>query len=318
MTKRVKQKVLIIKTGYSEFLEEQRDTKKVSYGDVLRTTPLLHAFKEDNVTWVTDEKAFSLLPKEPYINRLLRFDFISIAQLKKERFDTIINLEKIAGICAIIEDISTVRNFGFRFDPEKRVAKAYDRSYNALLVSTDLELKKQNQKTTQEILFEVVGKKWNREEYVLGYLPKTKEKYNVGLNTEIGEKWPTKAWPKQNWDDLENMLKENNITVTRQDKQNEGILTILNSYMDWINSCRMIISNDSLGMHLGIALKKKVLGLFGSTPSKEVYFYGRGKAILPQPIPNCLPCFKSYCEKKRNCMIDIKPKEVYKEIKSMQ
>ncbi len=312
------QKVLIIKTGYSEFLEGQIDTRKVSFGDVLRTTPLLHLFKEDDVTWITDEKAFPLLPREPFINRLLTFDFISIAQLKKERFDTIINLEKIPGIGAIMEDIFAHRRFGFRFDPEKRVSEAYDKSQGVLSVSKDLALKKQNQKTAQELLFEVVGKIWEGEEYILGHSPRTIEEYDIGLNMKIGAKWPTKAWPKQNWDILEKMLKANNITVSRQDKQSEEILRNLEKYMDWINSCKMIVTNDSLGMHLGIVLKKKVLGLFGATPYKEVCFYNRGKAILPQPTPDCSPCFKSHCKKERTCMEEIKPEKVYEEIMRMR
>ena len=41
----------------------------------------------------------------------------------------------------------------------------------------------------------------------------------------------------------------------------------LHGYMDWINTCRVLITNDSLGLYLGIALGKKVIALFGPTPS---------------------------------------------------
>ena len=85
--------------------------------------------------------------------------------------------------------------------------------------------------------------------------------------------------------------------------------------MDCLNSCEIIISNDSLGMHLGMALKKTVLGLFGATPHKEVFFYNNGKAILPEPIPNCLPCGKGICERGKNCIEDITPEKVFEEIK---
>lgn len=318
MEKESNQKVLILKTGYSEILDKRTNSRIVSLGDVLRTTPLLHPYKNQNVTWITDKKAIPLLKDNPLIHNLFALDFITSLQLQSEEFDTVINLEKIAGICALADKIRARKSrYGFTFNSQTGEAEAYAHSFNLLNISINSKLKKQNQKTAQEILFEIIGEEWKGEEYILGYKPKTKEIYQVGLNTKIGEKWPTKAWPNKNWDKLEEMLKANNIKVTRQDKQPKEILTDLYRYTDWINSCRIIVSNDSLGMHLGIVLKKEVLGLFGSTNSKEVFFYNRGKAILSEPIPNCLPCFETYCKKGRNCMEDIQPERLYEEIKNI-
>ena len=79
----------------------------------------------------------------------------------------------------------------------------------------------------------------------------------------------------------------------------------------------MIVSNDSLGMHLGIALKKKVIGLFGPTAHKEVHFYSRGKAILPPQTFSCFPCFKSHCIRNSNCINDITQEMVYNEVMNL-
>jgi len=313
-----KHKILIIKTGYSEFLEEENNSNRVSLGDVFRTTLLLHLYKNDHVTWVTDKKAFPLLEGNFYINRLLEYDFTTAEQLKEEKFDTLINLEKVPGICALADRISAWRRYGFRFDSEKGKAEAYDRAFEALAVSANPKLKKENNKSFQELLFDMVGAKWKGEGYILSYQPKTKGIYDVCLNTQIGEKWPTKAWTTEYWDELEERLIKDNLKVTRQDKQNKEILTNIHKYIDWINSCKLIVSNDSLGLYLGPILKKKVLGLFGSTYDKSVYFYEYGKVILPEPIPDCLPCFKSSCERGKNCMKDISQERVYKEIKNMQ
>ena len=313
-----REKILIIKTGYSEFLEEEKDSRIVSYGDILRTTPLLHPYKDNHVTWVTDRKAFPLLEGNPFIDKLLGFDFITSEQLKAERFDTVINLEKVPGICALADQISAWRRYGFRFDSETGKAKAYDNAFDVLAVSADPKTKKNNQRIFHELLFDMVGKEWKKEELILGYQPKSKEIYDIGLNTTVGSKWPTKVWSKENWDALEKMLKEEGFTVNRQDSEenkNKGIMEDLNLYMDWINSCRIIVSSDTLGLHLGIALKKKVLGLFGPTPYKEVYFYGRGKAIVSEPIPDCMPCFSSTCKKEKTCMENISVTTVYNEVK---
>jgi len=317
------EKILIFKTGYAETLAEQTDSRVVSLGDVLRTTVLLNLYSDKSkfdVTWVTDEKAFPLLEKNDYIDRLLRLDWITMEQLKKERFDILINLEKVPGICVLADNISARIKLGFTFNPETRKAEPYDKAAEALLVSTDPEAKKQNNRLLQEILYDIIGEKWNGEEYILGYKPKTDIKFDVGLNNIAGQKWPTKSWSEENWKKLEIMLREKGISVDRQDTEenkNKGILTSLNCYMDWINSCKIIVSIDSLGVHLALALKKKTICLFGPTPSNEVYFYGLGKAILPDKSQDCIPCFKAVCDSERNCMRDIPVEKVYEEVIKM-
>ncbi len=312
------EKILIIKTGHSEVLENDPVSEKPSFGDILRTTPLLHLYKEDYVIWLTDKAAFPLLKGNPYINELLSLNFKNAVRLINEKdIDTVINLEKSYDICKLVNQINAWKKYGFRFDEKTNSAKAYDRAFEILSVSADIDVQRKNQKTMQELLFEIVGEKWRDEEYVLGYEPKSEVKYDIGLNVFAGSKWPIKMWPMNNWDILEKELLKNNLKITRQDKQPKEILSNLYSYMDWINSCKIVISNDSLGMHLAIALKKKVLGLFGPTAHKEVHFYSRGKAILPQEIFSCYPCFKTHCIRNYNCMKNISPEKVYKEVAEM-
>jgi len=315
MSYQKEQKILIIKTGYSEVLEGHTNTRRVSLGDILRTTPILNLYKKDIVKWVTDFEAYPLLENNPHIEEILPYDLTTILQLESEEFDKVINLEKIPGICALADKIRARRNrYGFTFNSQTGRAEAYENAFDVLALGANSDLKKQNTKTIQELLFEMVGAKWAGEEYILGYKPKSEEKFDFGLNTQIGHKWPTKAWSKKNWDILEEILVKNEFSVSRQDKQNKKILTNLYNYMDWINSNKTIITNDSLGLHLGIALKKKVIGLFGPTLYEEVYFYERGKAIIPEPIPDCLPCFEGICKKGKNCMEEISPERVFKEI----
>lgn len=84
----------------------------------------------------------------------------------------------------------------------------------------------------------------------------------------------------------------------------------LYQYINWINSCRLLVTNDSLGMHLAIALKKRLVALFGPSSHKEVYLYGRGVILTPQSSYTCIPCLKRECSQKKNCMHFIKPRKV--------
>lgn len=315
----VSHKVLIVKTGYSEVLDNDNSSKKVSLGDVLRTTPLLHYLKKrgDYVTWATDAYAIQILQGNKMIDRLVNLDFESSMKLLSESFDIVINLEKRQETCLFTDNIDAWSKFGFRLDKKTGEVKSYDRASEILDIGSNSELKKKNERPFQELLFEAIGAKWNGEEYVLGYKPSTKEKYDVGFNSIVGSKWPVKVWPPEFWDGFEEKLKSDGFTVSRQDKQGEIVLKSIPAYIEWINSCKTLISCDSLGLHLALALKKKVVGLFGPTPHREMHFYGRGKEVLPGSIPQCMPCFKPYCARGKNCMDDISIERVYETFKEV-
>ena len=313
-------KTLIIKTGYSEILEGRNNSRTVSLGDVLRTTPLLVLYPKDSITWVTDLAAFPLLEGNTRIHKVLPYDFTTSLQLTAEEFDRVINLEKIPGICALADRIRARRSrYGFTFNSQSGEAEAFDKAYEVLAVSCDPQAKKQNKRPSQELLFEMVGAKWNGERYSLGYQPSGIEQYDVALNTQVGEKWPSKAWPLLNWDVLEEVLVKQGYRVTRQDELKGGKrvnrFNTLPAYMDWLYSSRLLVSNDSLGLHLGLAMDKKVLGLFGPTPSSEVHFYGQGEAILPTIDCAHHPCFREKCLIDHNCMETINPEQVLDKIR---
>ena len=61
-----------------------------------------------------------------------------------------------------------------------------------------------------------------------------------------------------------------------------------------INLCKILITSDSLAMHIGIALKKKVIVFFCPTSSSEIELYNRGSKIIPKT--GCLCCYKEKCD----------------------
>jgi heptosyltransferase-2 len=304
-----KEKVLIIKVGYSETLDGEIGMI-TSLGDVLRSTVLLHLYKNAHVTWLVDEQAFPLLKGNSFIHRILPYDLTSILQLNHERFDTVINLEKVPGLCAFSDTINAWRRYGFRFDPENGTALAYDGSQHVLEICMDTEHKKKAEKYWEEILFEMVGAKWNGEGCILGYKPKSDIIYDIGFNYDVGKKWPNKAWPIEYWKELERLI-GNKYTISWQ----QGLKNI-EEYFEWINSCRIFVTNDSLGLHIAIALKKKIVALFGPTLQSEIYI-PNGIKLLPQINYNCIPCLVQKCIQSTPCMNYIEPKEIYEVIKNI-
>lgn len=276
-------KVLIIKTGYSETLDPEV-SRTVSLGDVLRSTVILNRFKNDEVSWLVDEGALPIIMSTPFIQRTLVYDLSTVMQLQAERFDTVINLEKVPGLCVLADKIPAARRYGFRYDPHSGVIEGYDHSALALSTIAEKDVYGQiDNGCWSELLYKIVGATWQGEEYCFKR-PDYGESFGVGFNFRVGSKWPEKAWPRQYWDELRNIIMENGPphAISWQPRE---VLDNLEKYFDWVNACRMIITNDSLGLHLAIALKKKVVALFGPSNPNEVHIYGRGKKMInPKPV----------------------------------
>ncbi|HON55935.1 MAG TPA: glycosyltransferase family 9 protein, partial [bacterium] len=287
--------VLIIKLGYSETLDAEIGNT-CSLGDVLRTTVILHIYKDYDVTWLTDEKALQLLRGNRYIKRILTFDLMSVLLLLGEKFDIMINLEKIPGICALADKIDAWQKYGFRLDRDKGSAEAYEYSQAALNIATQEDEKKRNNKCWQEILFEMLNKKWTNENYILSYKPKTKEIYDIGFNMYVGPKFPIKQWPLDNWKKLANKL-EKKYSITYQES-----LDNIYGYIDWLNKSKLIITNDSLGLHIAAALNKKIIALIGPTSTTEIPHLPNILIVKPKKKLKCIPCFKEYCKLNDTCM----------------
>ena len=70
-----------------------------------------------------------------------------------------------------------------------------------------------------------------------------------------------------------------------------------NSLMEFaslVNLCSLLVTSDSLALHIGVALKKKIVAFFCPTPSAEIELYGMGIKIVPNI--GCLCCYKPKCD----------------------
>lgn len=305
-----RKRVLIIKPGYSETLDP--DTSGiVSLGDILRTTVILHLFPSDqyHVTWLADQKGASLLRGNPFIHRLLLINPFTPHLLLSEGFDIVINFEKEPAICAVADRIPAWRRYGFRLDHDTHEAVAYDNADEALSFTTDPDAKRNKAKSWSSILYEMLGHEYQGQPYVLGYKPRTEILYDVGFNHLIGAKFPLKRWPEANWQALHDDLTQD-YSVCWQQGAND-----IEDYIDWIASCRMLVSNDSLGLHIALALGKPVVALFGPTIASEVEGEGLIR-ITPEVDWPCIPCVESSCSQSVPCMHYIPVKTVSDAVRS--
>ena len=292
-------KILIVKLGYSETLDAEIG-KVPSLGDVLRTTPILWALKEkypnSHITWLVSEHAEPLLHNNPFLSRTLVWDSFVPFQLMKEKFDVLINLEKIPGVCALADMVDAWVKYGFRFETTSGTYHGYEQGLDFIsyIENKGVDSRRRH---WQQVLIEMLGVPWKNQPYVVGYKPKTTECHDVGFNFEVGSKWPFKAMPMEMWQELEKMLTGKGISVSWQEGRSN-----LFEYMDWINTCRMLVSSDSLGLHLAFAFRKKTIGLFGPTDPNEVYFYDQSEIVRSPECCAFMPCIAARCASGRHCM----------------
>ena len=266
-----KNKILIIKLGHSETLAPEI-SKECSLGDVVRTTVILNYFRSgDNITWLCDEKATPLLEGNSRINRVLPWNMEVALQLQRERFDMIVNLEKHPGLCALSDSMNAWQKYGFRFNDWQGQAEAHLNTEKVLEICQNPLTKDKNKKYWQEHLAKVIGKHWSLKDTYIMKPREGKTREGIGLNWRVGSKWPNKQW--RHWDELAKMVTTDGFSIHFQPD------LALESYMDWISERSLLITCDSLGMHLAIAYGIPVVALFGPTSSSEVYFYGKGLSI---------------------------------------
>ena len=191
------------------------------------------------------------------------------------------------------------------------------------------ELKALNKKTYQEILFNILN--INHEKYKihkpilnlqkedLKFAKAFAEKNNIerkdlviGINTGAGGRWQDKKLSIEKTAELIDKLNvESKVKLIlfggpEETKRNEkikqktkteiigaGCHNSLMEFASLVNLCKILITSDSLALHIGVALKKKVVVFFGPTSNAEIMLYNKGKKIIPKT--GCLCCYKEKC-----------------------
>jgi heptosyltransferase II len=298
--------VLIVKLGWTETLVADQGAG-CSLGDVLRTTPLLHLFRDSQVTWLTDSRAADLLPGKPFIEELLHFGPETYGQLAGREFDQVINLECDARLTDILGGIRYKKWFGFPIWTGEILGR-HDQTAD---VKEGLLSGIQKGKTWPEILFEMVKAEYSGEPMILGGVQETQITHDIGFNIKVGAKWPTKAWPEENWGELAKML-DGRYTIGYQEHLNN-----LSGYVNWVNQCRLLVTNDSLGMHIAQALGKKVVALFGPTSFETVPQTEEMVFLHARPLMACQPCYRMTCDRGQECMRKIGPDQAAEAIERL-
>jgi heptosyltransferase-2 len=313
-------------------------------GDVLMTTAQLAGIKRkyphSTISWVTLKNAVGLLYNNPYIDKVFPFDFESELILSQMKFDIIMNVDKSQRSGALTMKLHAEEKYGFGINDNGKIIPISDSAAYNYLLGLDDNLKfKLNKRTGQDYLAETFNLDYKNDEYVfhftieeLNFIEEYKKEIGIldndkiiGFNTGCSLLFPNKKMTlEQHAILIERFLslKEYKIMLLGgpEDLERNQILAeqfsgkIINTPVNngvrkgacYESIPQVIITGDSFGMHLAIALKKYVIAWFGLSCWTEIDLYGNGVKLHPEGL-FCAPCWKKVCPYNLECiqMIDL-------------
>lgn len=306
----VSKRILIVKLG--------------AIGDVIRTTPLVvkfrHLFPNCKITWLTWTP--DILPQSQ-IDEILKWDYNSLLYVQQSSWDIAINLDKEKEAGALLKILDAKEKFGYVLkDNEIQPVNAL--AMHKFLTGMFDDVSKANTKSYLQEIFEICGYTHQGEPYLMdthddkGYtwnLPTGKK--IIGMNTGCGGRWTTRLWSIDKWVELVALLKQQqpdaeilllggeaeharNIEI----QQRSGATYLgyfgLNEFINLVNQCHLVITQVTMGMHITLALGKKIVLMNNIFNPHEFDLFGKGEIVAPNKACKCF--YRGSCVDGVSCM----------------
>jgi len=313
--------ILVIKTG------ALGDVVRTSF----IAQALKDKYKKHNpkIYWITDKKTIPLFINNPYIYKVITP--INKQNLTNIQWDLIINLEEDEENCKFASSLKPKELIGFIYHknkilPSPTTKEWFDMSALGEKPQNDI-LKKQNQKTHRQIISEIISIKDHKKyEPSLRLTTRQREiannflrRYNlkrtdliIGINTGAADRWPKQLSIKKTAKLIDKLYKEFNAKIIlfggpNEFERNQEIHKLCKSpiidtgtgnnlfeFPALISVCNLLITSDTLGLHISLALKRNTIVLIGPTSPTEIDMYGFGEKIIAKS--SCVCCYKSHCK----------------------
>ena len=319
-------------------------------GAVVRSTSLLKAIKRKYpssiVTWVTDAPADRLLQNHPLIDRVMTSAEKDLLQLAAVEFDIAYVIDKSLKAVGVLKKTTVDQVYGFTADPKTgAILPATEAARELWLLGLNNHQKFfVNQKPETQLMVEALELgPWLRDDYFLPLstseeLAKVERrddwshqgcKILVGLNTGCSSVIAHKKLSiEMHRRVIQNLTFNSNIQIVLlggpEDTERNSViaqgLPVINTNTESglrdglvsVAACDVVLTGDSLGMHMAISQKKYVVAWFGPTCAQEIDLYDRGSKILA-PV-TCSPCWKRDCSRAQMCYDQVSEQEIIQAI----
>ena len=264
------------------------------------------------IVWLISEESKDLLKYNELIDEILVYNQDTILRLQQEKFDILYCPEISPPSTLVSNIIDAEEKIGFYFNKDSHPSYFNEEAKEYLDTVFSNKINMKTRKTYQEMLFKSLKLQYEKERYTLslkekevGYAKELLRNYNnkkiIGINVGAGKRWPSKSWHKskiielirkvkketdyeililggkEEYDikkEIIEILKKDNVEILQNDSNNT-----LREYASVISMCNILITNDSLALHLAIALNKRTIALFFCTPPWQIETYNIVKTI---------------------------------------
>ncbi len=145
----------------------------------------------------------------------------------------------------------------------------------------------------------------------------------IGLNTGAGGRWRFKSWGEDQTVNLAvRLIEEFGAGVVvfggpAEHDRNQQIVShggrpnivaapcdlSLLEFTALIDQCNLLVTSDSLALHLGLARRRPVVAFFGPTSAAEIDLYDQGEKLVTSL--DCRCCYLNDCSVRPHCMQSI-------------
>ena len=323
-------------------------------GDVLRSTSLLKplhtAMPASHVTWLTRREAIEVLAPNSMIDEVVPLDPEALLMLQTQPFDIVINPDASMTSSRLATLARAADKRGFVVDDAGRLVPLNDDASQWYEMGLNDRLKKENARTYQSILLAIAGLPatehpitWEvtdeeaafARNFAYGHGIAPDDELIIGLNTGAGGRWRWKKWTADGYETLVRALLAEYPSAKillyggpEEVERNHGLAELapgrlvdtgtrntLRRFGALVDLCDVMVTGDTMALHLASALGKRVVALFGPTSASEIELYGRGTKVAPLDL-SCLGCYLSDCNVTPSCMQRITPAQVMEAIRS--
>jgi ADP-heptose:LPS heptosyltransferase len=324
-------------------------------GNVLVTTSLLPAIKRkypsSTISWITLKNVYPLLYGNALIDHLYVWEPENWMRLQGMEFDVAMNFDKSVHAGAFINSLNALQKLGYGIEGSGVIVPLNEEAeYNYQLGLDDHIKFRVNQKPSTQLLAEAMGLTYKRDEYSFQLSPEEVafcDRYKneiglkpgtltVGFNTGCSLLYRNKKMTvEQHVVLIEELSKVKGLNLVlvggpedternAEIKRRVGDKVINTPTTDGVrkgvcfeNICDLIITGDSFGMHVAIALKKYVIVWFGVSCPQEIDLFDRGVKLIPEGL-ECAPCWKKECPYGLECIQLIDLERIVEEVKKYQ
>ncbi len=303
-------------------------------GDVIRTTPIIDALRKKyvgcRITWITQSPQI-LHPDS--LERILPWNFESILYLQNTPFEIAINLDKDKEACSLMKSVNSNIQFGFTLQNGVPSTCSSLADHKFLTGLFD-DYSQQNTKSYLTEIFEICDLEYQSQSYQINTKHLSDYHWDIptnskiiGLNTGCGDRWTSRLWPDEYWVSLIQLLQNNGFSPLllggKQEDQknselakNTGVIYLghfpLDQFVSLVNQTELVVSQVTMGMHITLALGKKLVLMNNIFNKHEFDLFDNG--VIIEPTKKCECFYLGKCKNGQSCMTDILPEAIFSAI----